>query len=112
MSRKKPSRRERKSPPPTPPARSSPPVPTKVTGRHADTYASVFAEPILANIAWSDIESMFRSVGVVSEREGSRIAVNIGGRVAVFHRPHPGHEASKPVVRSVRQYLQAAGVTA
>jgi hypothetical protein len=52
-----------------------------------------------------------KSLGVtVSEREGSRVAVLLNGRVAVFHRPHPRPETGKATVRDVRTFLENAGV--
>ena len=44
--------------------------------KHKRTLDKIFARPTNANIHWSDIESLFISLGAeVSERAGSRIAV-------------------------------------
>ena len=48
--------------------------------------------------------------GVVSERAGSRVAILLNDRVAVFHRPHPGPEMSRGAVRDLRRFLRNAGV--
>jgi hypothetical protein len=74
------------------------------------TIEAIFAEPILANIPWRDIESLFRHLGAnVSRGSGSRVRVALNGVRATFHRPHPQAEAHKPLVRSVRRFLEAAG---
>ncbi len=76
------------------------------------TLACVFETPAPANIKWSDIERMLVAVGAeVGERSGPRIVVDLNDVTAVFHRPHPRPEASRPVVRSVTRFLEQAGVT-
>ncbi len=79
--------------------------------RHKKTLETIFRKPEPASLNWNDIEKLFRVLGgVVSEREGSRVAVLLNGRVAVFHRPHPRKETDKGAVKSVRKFLENAGV--
>ena len=81
-------------------------------GKPERTLVAVFDDPIRANIAWSDIESMLRHYGAeISEGRGSRVRVALNGVRAVFHRPHPEKETDKGAVRSVRRFLMEAGVT-
>lgn len=76
------------------------------------TLEAVFEEPVRANIAWKDIEALFLVLGAeVSEGSGSRVRVALHGVRAVFHRPHPQKETDKGAVKSVRRFLQEAGVT-
>lgn len=83
-----------------------------MTGRHRRTLGAVFADPVRANIAWSDIEALFIATGAaVSESRGSRVRVSLNGVDAVFHRPHPRRETDRGAVRSVRRFLREAGVT-
>lgn len=80
-------------------------------GKHDDTLAAIFADPVRSNIPWSDIESMLRNLGAeISEGRGSRVRVFLAGVRAVFHRPHPQKETDKGAVRSVRRFLSEAGV--
>lgn len=52
---------------------------------------------------------MLRYFGArVEERAGSRIAVAVNGRVAVFHRPHPRKEAGRALLRDVRDFCVEA----
>jgi hypothetical protein len=46
----------------------------------------------------------------LQERAGSRVAVYLNERIAVFHRPHPGPNLDKGAVRDVRRFLESAGV--
>ena len=79
--------------------------------KHESTLRAVFANPIRGNISWKDIESLFQHHGAeISEGSGSRVRVYLNGTRAIFHRPHPGKEAGKPTVRSVREFLTNAGV--
>jgi len=78
---------------------------------HQKTLQAVFAHPTSANIAWRDIEALFKSLGAdVSEREGSRVAVVLFNEVRVFHRPHPSPHTDKGAVVSVRRWLEQHGV--
>jgi hypothetical protein len=66
---------------------------------------------VRADIAWRDIESLFRGLGAeVSEGNGSRVRIALNGVRAVFHRPHPQKETDKGAVKSVRRFLGEAGI--
>lgn len=81
-------------------------------GRHEKTLKAVFADPVRANINWSDIESMLLHFGAeVSGGAGSRVRIALNGVRAVFHRPHPQKEMDKGAIRSMRRFLTEAGVT-
>lgn len=80
--------------------------------KHRKTLEAIFADPVRANILWKDIESLFLTLDAeISEGSGSRIRVALNGVRAVFHRPHPRKETVKGAVKSVRRFLQEAGVT-
>jgi hypothetical protein len=82
-----------------------------VDSKHHKTLESIFEKPERANIAWKDIESLLVSLGAeISEGRGSRIRVALNKVRAVFHRPHPHKEASKALVKSLRRFLEEAGV--
>ena len=79
--------------------------------KHDRTLASIFANPTRANIKWRDVEAMIVSMGgAVEERGGSRVVVSLNGHNTVFHRPHPSPDADKGAVKSLRRFLQKAGV--
>lgn len=75
------------------------------------TLASIFEDPVRANIAWRDIEAMLDAAGAeITEGEGSRVRIALNGVRAVFHRPHPEKETDNGAVRSMRRFLKEAGV--
>ena len=79
--------------------------------KHEKIYDAIFENPVRANIAWSNIESLFLSLGAdITEGNGSRVRVALRGRKAVFHRPHPEKETSKGCIGSVRRFLDEAGI--
>lgn len=81
-------------------------------GKHVKTHSAIFADPVRANVLWSDIEALFLSFGAdVSEGRGSRVRVSLAGVDAVFHRPHPQKETDKGALKSVRRFLREAGYT-
>jgi hypothetical protein len=82
-----------------------------VDSKHRKTLEAIFEKPERANILWHDIESLFTALGAeISEGNGSRVRVALKGVRAVFHRPHPRKETNKGAVKSVRRFLEAAGV--
>ncbi len=75
------------------------------------TLAKLFEKPERSDITWADIEGLFNALGAeLSEGRGSRIRVAYKGFKAVFHRPHPGPDANKSTVKSVRRFLEETGV--
>jgi hypothetical protein len=82
-----------------------------VSKKHDRTLAAVFTDPIPAGIRWRDIEAMFVHLGAeITEGRGSRVRVALNDVRAVFHRPHPQPDTDKGAVRSVREFLIAAGI--
>lgn len=79
--------------------------------KHRKTLEAIFEKPERANILWRDIEALFLALGAeITEGNGSRVRVALNGMRAVFHRPHPRKETDKGTVKSVRRYLETAGV--
>ncbi len=79
--------------------------------KHQRTLRAVFANPVRANVNWSDVEALLVACGAeIREAEGSRVFFDLNGVAAVFHRPHPGKEAGKGALRAVRRFLAEAGV--
>ena len=55
---------------------------------------------------------MLTSIGAeISECNGSRVRIKLNDVRAVFHRPHPENTTDKGAVKSMRRFLQSAGVT-
>jgi len=80
--------------------------------RHRRTLEAIFADSVRANVGWTDIEALLRSLGAdLSEGRGSRVRIALNGVRAVFHRPHPQKETDKGALKSMRRFLTDAGVT-
>jgi hypothetical protein len=79
--------------------------------KHARTLADIFANPVRADMRWTDVENLFRALGAeISQGSGSRVRVSLNGRRMVFHEPHPQPTIVKDAVRSVRRFLLEAGI--
>jgi len=82
-----------------------------VDSKHQKTLEAIFEKPERSNILWRDIEALFIALGAeITDGNGSRRRVILKGVRAVFHRPHPRKETDKGAVKSVRRFLEAAGV--
>ncbi len=83
-----------------------------MNARQQKTLLAIFAKPTSASIFFSDIEALIKGLGgSVSEREGSRVKIELNGEQWRCHRPHPGKEAKRYQVEEARELLIRAGVT-
>jgi len=84
-----------------------PPVNTK----QRKVLAAIFFKPTMASIVFSDIELLMKALGgMVLERAGSRVSVQLMGEEWRCHRPHPGKEAKRYQVEQARDLLDRVGV--
>ncbi|MFI4955982.1 MAG: type II toxin-antitoxin system HicA family toxin [Gammaproteobacteria bacterium] len=81
-----------------------------MNSKHKKTHEAIFADPVLANIPWDDIDALLVALGAFrQEGNGSRTRYLLNGVPAVFHRPHPRRETDRGAVKSVRKFLIDAG---
>lgn len=74
-------------------------------------YEEIFKEPVQSNIEWKDIENLLIALGAeITEGNGSRVRIELNNERAVFHRPHPEKVTDKGAVKSMRKFLNNAGV--
>lgn len=79
--------------------------------KHRKTLAAIFVRPTSASIVFADIEALIKALGgFVSEREGSRVKIELNGEQWRCHRPHPGKEAKRYQVEEARELLERVGV--
>ncbi len=75
------------------------------------TLLAIFKKPTQSNIDWKDVGALLKALGAeIKERKGSRVFILLNNERAVFHRPHPGKEANKGTVNSLRRFLENTGV--
>ena len=83
-----------------------------MNSKHRKTLATVFTDPVPANIEWSAIENLLLAARCSRiEGAGSRVRFERDGIVASFHRPHPRKEAKRYQVRDAREFLTKLGIT-
>ena len=79
--------------------------------KHKRTLEAVFKTPVPSHVIWEDVEKLFIHLGAkIKEGNGSRLAVELNGTRAYFHRPHPQKETDKGALVSARRFLENAGV--
>lgn len=72
--------------------------------QHQRSLELIFSRPVSGSVPWRDIKALFQELGgEVSERAGSRVAVDLFGEARVFHRPHPSPDTDKGTVASIRK---------
>ncbi|NBT01363.1 MAG: type II toxin-antitoxin system HicA family toxin [Betaproteobacteria bacterium] len=71
----------------------------------------MFSLPTSASIVFASIEALIKALGgSISERDGSRVRIDLNGEQWRCHRPHPGKEAKRYQVEEARELLERAGV--
>jgi hypothetical protein len=79
--------------------------------KHFRTLAAIYSNPVRSNVKWADIESLLMGCGAeISEGRGSRVRVSLCEFDAVFHRPHPKPDTDKGALKSIRRFLEQAGI--
>ncbi|RUP24750.1 MAG: type II toxin-antitoxin system HicA family toxin [Curvibacter sp.] len=59
---------------------------------------------------WPDVLALLIAMGAtVTQREGSRVAIELFGQIKVMHRPHPSPDMDKAAVASLRQWFEDNG---
>lgn len=82
-----------------------------MNSRHRKTLVAIFERPTLASILFSDIEALIKAMGgTISEREGSRVKIELLGERWRCHRPHPGKEAKRYQVEEARELFERVGI--
>lgn len=82
-----------------------------LNSRQRKILSVIFANPVSPAILWEDIEQLFAACGgILTKGRGSRVRVKLNGVLATFHRPHPERVTDKGAVKSVRTFLENAGV--
>jgi hypothetical protein len=62
-------------------------------------------------VRWADFAALVNNRGGdVTNGKGSRRRVELNGRKAVFHEPHPKPEIKKKALEAIRDFLSNAGV--
>jgi hypothetical protein len=80
-------------------------------GKHLDTLAAIFSDPVSGSIKWRDIEGLLVSLGAeMSEGSGSRVRFTIQGRTLFLDRPHPSPDTKRWTVREIRSFLIGLGI--
>ena len=82
-----------------------------MNAKHRKTLSLVFENPVRSDVNWADIEALLLHAGAeISEGKGSRVRISLNGIRAVFHRPHPKRETDRGALKSIRRFLEGAGV--
>jgi hypothetical protein len=82
-----------------------------MNAKHHKTFMAVFSRPTSVSIVFADIEALIKALGgSISEREGSRVKIELKGEQWRCHRPHPGKEAKRYQVEEARELLEHVGV--
>jgi hypothetical protein len=79
--------------------------------KHKATLTALFTKPARSDIALQDFVSLMNALGAtVRTAGGSAHSFTFKGVVGVFHRPHPGNELYRELIKRIQKFLSRAGV--
>ena len=82
-----------------------------MNSRQRRTLVAIFTHPTSAAVLFSDIEKLVAALGgFLTEREGSRVKIELKGEQWRTHRPHPSKEAKRYQVEEARELLERVGI--
>jgi hypothetical protein len=74
--------------------------------------AAIFERPTRNDLRFAAVEALLLAMGAKKrEREGSRVAFVLDGRVLLLHRPHKPKVMRPGAVDDLRDFLAGRGVT-
>ena len=82
-----------------------------MSSKHQKIFASLFDKPVKKNIKWSAIEKLIVGVGgQISQGDGSRLRIVLGGQSLNIHTPHPQKELKPYQIRAIRKLFIDQGI--
>ena len=83
--------------------------PSALSHRQRRTLDAVFAHPAAQNLAWSDVVSLLRQLGTVTDEANGKLRTTVGGH-SVSWEPERSQVPEADVL-ALRKFLQTVGVT-
>jgi hypothetical protein len=82
-----------------------------MNSKHRKTLEALWADPINGVIEWARIEALLIALGCrLIEGAGSSVTFEYQGKKVTIRRPHPGKEALRYRIQTVREFLLKIGV--
>jgi len=81
---------------------------SKLSGADQRTYHSIFSHPMSHNIEWSEVHSMFKSLGEVVEEHNGNTKITRNGHTLVMHQASPNTIIEPSVLMKVRHFLRSS----
>jgi hypothetical protein len=79
---------------------------TQLTGSHLRTYQTIFQHPVSHNLAWHDVHTLFRYIGVVEEEPNGNLKVTRNGQLLVLHPARTKDVGTTEELMALRHFLE------
>ncbi len=86
--------------------------PTSLNGAHRRTYEAIFRHPAAHNLAWREVQNLFRHLGDVAEEPNGNLKVMLHGQTMVLRPAHTKDVAEISELMALRHFLQRASAPA
>ena len=77
-----------------------------LSGSHLRTYQTIFQHPVSHNLAWHDVQSLFRHIALVEQEPNGNLKVTRHGQVLVLHPPRTKDVAETDELMALRHFLE------
>lgn len=82
-----------------------------MNSRQRETLEAIFARPVPADLACSELESLLLAIGArKTEGSGSRVRFEMGSVAVYLHKPHNPAILKRYQIGLVREFVEKAGV--
>jgi hypothetical protein len=82
----------------------------KVNGANRRTLDAIGRHPVAHNLEWSDVVSLFETLGTVEHKANDEYEFHLGAERYIMHRPHSKDLVAQEVV-DLRKFLARAGLS-
>ena len=81
-----------------------------LTGSHLRTYTTLFQHPASHNLAWHDVQALFRHLGHIDQQPNGNLLVTRNGQTIVLHPPRTKDVADTDELMALRHFLERSEV--
>ena len=77
----------------------------ELTGPHRATYNRIFHDPVVHNLKWADVRSMFGAMADLVEQDDGNLRVIRNGESIVLRPPRDGDDTPLEELRKIREFI-------
>lgn len=77
----------------------------ELTGSHRATYDRIFHHPVVHNLKWTDVRSLFGAMADLVDQDDGNLRVSRNGETVVLRPPRDGDATPLEELRKIREFI-------